>query len=71
MDNEVEESNIEESNGRECGGYGCGEGDSSDGVIGNWGVVWSDVEFQSYDMNEEELLEFWSDEDAREGEERG
>ena len=71
MDNEVEELNIEESNGRECGGYGCGEEDDSDGVIVNWGVGWSEVELQSYDMNEEELLEFWSDENVREGEERG
>lgn len=43
----------------------------SEGLMVKWGIGWSKVESQSCDEKDDELLEWWLEEDAREWEEWG
>ena len=57
---------MEDSNGRKCGGYRCGEGIGSRVWMGNWCIEWAEIVLQFLEEKDEELLEGWSEEDARE-----
>ena len=65
VENKAEEEDVEKLNGRECDRYRCGKEDGADWLIGKGNVGWSEIELQSCDENDDELLECWSEEGAR------